>query len=345
MEIQRRYQVFVSSTYEDLRLERAQVSQAVLELGHFPAGMELFPASDETQWEVIKKAIDESDYYIVVVAGRYGSTDKEGLSFTEKEFDYASSKGVPVLGFLCKDISSLPNKYCDTNSKAVRALEVFREKVKSKMCRFYGTPEELGLVVSKSLIHAISTNPRVGWVRADQAKNASDFELVESLRKHIQELEEENDGLSEHVRNSVLPISEVGEAELQDDDEEFLLTISYKRDKVPVSEQVALSWKAILEALGPGMFGFLLPRNANSYGLDYFGERLVDLVRTKYSSKVRGLSLKLQQTEIDTVIFQLKQLGYIQLQTNDDKFRGWTLTRKGQAKLTRLKVQTKKQST
>ena len=46
----KRYQVFVSSTYMDLREERQEVIQALLELDCIPSGMELFPASDETQW-------------------------------------------------------------------------------------------------------------------------------------------------------------------------------------------------------------------------------------------------------------------------------------------------------
>ena len=68
------YQVFVSSTYEDLREERQQATQTVLETSCFPSGMELFPASDDTQWELIKRVIQESDYYIVIVAGRCGVT-------------------------------------------------------------------------------------------------------------------------------------------------------------------------------------------------------------------------------------------------------------------------------
>lgn len=43
----RKYQVFVSSTYEDLQEHRRHVMQALLELDCFPAGMELFPSSDQ----------------------------------------------------------------------------------------------------------------------------------------------------------------------------------------------------------------------------------------------------------------------------------------------------------
>jgi len=46
------YKVFVSSTYEDLREERAAVQKGLLQLGCLPVGMELFPAADEEDLEL-----------------------------------------------------------------------------------------------------------------------------------------------------------------------------------------------------------------------------------------------------------------------------------------------------
>ena len=82
----KRYQVFVSSTYEDLREERQKVIEALLTSDCIPVGMEYFPAGDESQWELIKRVISECDYYVVIVAGRYGSCDSEGKSYTQKEY-------------------------------------------------------------------------------------------------------------------------------------------------------------------------------------------------------------------------------------------------------------------
>src|SRR5581483_1784737 len=95
-----KYQIFVSSTYSDLKEERDQVIKAVLEMGHIPVGMEMFSAADEEQWRIISRYIDESDYYVVIVAHRLGSLTPEGPSYTRKEYEYARSKGVPCLGFL-----------------------------------------------------------------------------------------------------------------------------------------------------------------------------------------------------------------------------------------------------
>jgi len=57
-------QVFISSTFADLQEERQAGVEAVLTAGHIPAGMELFAAGDESQMNVIKRWIDESDVYL-----------------------------------------------------------------------------------------------------------------------------------------------------------------------------------------------------------------------------------------------------------------------------------------
>ena len=123
--MEKRYQVFVSSTFRDLREERQQVIQALLELDCIPAGMELFPASDESQWQLIKRVIDDCDYYIVVVGGRYGSVDSEGVGYTEREYDYAVARGMPVLGFVHADPSVIAAGKTEMDSASRQKLSAF----------------------------------------------------------------------------------------------------------------------------------------------------------------------------------------------------------------------------
>lgn len=109
----KRYQVFVSSTYSDLQAERNKVIQTIMSLDCIPAGMELFPAIDTEQFEFIKRVIDDCDYYLLIVGGRYGSISDDGISYTEKEYDYAISRNIPVIAFLHEDISKLSLEKCD----------------------------------------------------------------------------------------------------------------------------------------------------------------------------------------------------------------------------------------
>ena len=105
--MEKRFQVFVSSTYSDLKDEREKVIHELTRVGFIAVGMEQFPATDEEQLEYIQKIIDESDYYVVIIRGKYGSLTSDGLSFTEKECDYALETKKPVLEPIRKEVESL----------------------------------------------------------------------------------------------------------------------------------------------------------------------------------------------------------------------------------------------
>jgi len=189
----KRYQVFVSSTYEDLRGERQEVMQALLELDCIPSGMELFPAANEDQWTLIKGVIDDCDYYVVVIGGRYGSVGRAGLSYTQMEYEYAVSQGKPVMAFLHKEPGALPANKCEKTQEGREKLEHFRTLAQEKMCRFWTSAADLGSVVSRSLIKLIKTHPAIGWVRADLLPDQSTAEEILRLRKQIEELEKSLD--------------------------------------------------------------------------------------------------------------------------------------------------------
>ena len=131
----KRYQVFVSSTYQDLVSERKEVIQALLELDCIPVGMELFPATNNDQWTLIKELIDESDYYILIIGGRYGSLNKDGISYTQMEYEYAKEIEIPTISFLHKAPDNLPVSKTDKNSGKANLLESFKKTVSSKLIK------------------------------------------------------------------------------------------------------------------------------------------------------------------------------------------------------------------
>jgi hypothetical protein len=116
-----RYQVFISSTFADLKDERGAIFQTLMEMDCIPAGMELFPAMDEEQWHFIKRIIDDCDYYILVIGGRYGSMSKEGVSYTEMEYDYANT--------LKGDSAALFWSLTDAGSTALVELRTIKARV------------------------------------------------------------------------------------------------------------------------------------------------------------------------------------------------------------------------
>lgn len=129
----KKMQIFVSSTYEDLRDERQKMVEAILDAGHIPAGMELFGGAG-TVIETIKKWIDESDIYFLLLGGTYGSIyeeDKDKISFTEWEYRYARSINKPVCVIALSD--SMLHFNASVRSKGT---VIFEEKNKDKYENF-----------------------------------------------------------------------------------------------------------------------------------------------------------------------------------------------------------------
>ncbi len=190
-DLEKRYQVFISSTFQDLQGARQEVSQALLRADCFPAGMELFPAADEEQFEFIKTVIDQSDYYILISAGRYGSIHPEtGLSYTEMEYDYAVETGKPVIRLLHKDpFNELKGEFIEKTDEGKKALERFRSKLSSgSLINFWNNSNELGLLVVNNLMDSFKRRPAIGWVRSDAVQPQDKAKIFE-LQSRILELE------------------------------------------------------------------------------------------------------------------------------------------------------------
>lgn len=343
-----RYQVFVSSTYEDLRTERQQATQAILEAGHFPSGMELFPASDQSQWELIKKVIEESDYYIVIIAGRYGSISEDGVSFTEKEYDYAAKIGVPVLGFVRDDIGKIQSSLVEKSEKGRQKLDEFRKKVMLRHCRMYGAPSELGMLVMKSLMSKSRLRPRTGWVRADQARSEQDVARERELLDELKAIRKKVSKYERALRDRATLRNEIPYEQLAQGDDLFELNVIFTdSDKNLVSEPVSISWDDIFRVIGPSMYGYILSRNKNNFNETpkyQFEENLVDYIRGKLIRRAHNRKISIHSGQVDQIILQLKELDlimYAESGEGEEYFRGVTLTELGERKLTRISVRSR----
>lgn len=219
-----KYQIFISSTYEDLKEERMAAIDCVLKLGCFPVCMEYFPAAGMKQMDLITQLIDDCDYMIIISAGIYGSEDPEsGKSYTELEYEYALNKDIPVLSFFHNDLEGLPNRYCEKSKEKINKLKKFHGKLKGKLCRPWQDISELKNHISTSLSHAFSMSPRPGWLRADRAgaslsddvpigwigrdrisitleKPFEEMEFFLQTFKKTENIEESFDGLLKHTR-------------------------------------------------------------------------------------------------------------------------------------------------
>lgn len=182
----KKYQVFVSSTYKDLKEERLAVTQFLLKMGFIPVGMEQFPASNMSQMEYIKMMLDSCDYYLLILAGKYGTIDIDGIGFTEKEYDYAIANNIPVMSILIKDIGKLTNDKCEETDAGRVLLRKFRDKVSAgKMVDFYTDIGSLTSAVGAAVYSCVQNFPAKGWIRGDSTDGADDIEA--KIAKYMHE--------------------------------------------------------------------------------------------------------------------------------------------------------------
>lgn len=338
--MEKRYQVFVSSTFTDLQVARKDVMQALLELDCIPSGMELFPAADEDQWNLIKKVIDDSDYYIVILAGRYGSIGPEGYSYTEMEYRYATEIGKPVIGFVHSNPGSLPSDVCEQTQEGKAKLEVFRDFIQKKMCRFWDSPADLGSKVSRSLIQLIKSKPGVGWVRGNLVPDESATEEMLNLRRKIDELESE--------LNAVRLDNPVGTTDLAQGGDKYRLRYNYYSyggsGSGNVSGNVNLTWDYIFALLSPLMIDEA-PDEALVNELNHTVESLVMGETPEDERPVKVMRFEISDVDYQTLKIQFRALGYITKSTKarsvKDTSTYWTLTTFGDTVMTRLRAQRK----
>jgi hypothetical protein len=75
------------------------------------------------------------------------------------------------------------------NPTKKKLLEEFRALVEKKMCKYWTNKDELGSVVSRSLIQQIKIKPAIGWVRANLVADESAAQEILKLRRRVEELE------------------------------------------------------------------------------------------------------------------------------------------------------------
>jgi hypothetical protein len=231
----KKFQIFISSTYEDLKQHRDQVIKAILEMGHIPVGMEMFSAGDEQQWEIIKRQIEQSDYYIVIGAHRYGSMIGE-ISYTEREYDYAISMSIPTLGFLIADESEWPDEYIENNKEIQKRLANFKGKIGSKMCSMWKNEDDLYGKCSIALMKSFQAYPREGWVRGGAV------DVVE-MTKEVTRLSRENRELRTTIEENILSV----ENKEQSDIDNTINALRSNKRLFSVFEKTGTEWKRLPE--------------------------------------------------------------------------------------------------
>jgi len=241
--------------------------------------MELFPAANEDQWTLIKRVIDDCDYYIVIIAGR-GSLGPSGISYTEMEYRYAIEKGKPVIAFVHKDPGKLAAERTEKTEEAQKKLAAFRELAQKKLVKQWASPADLGSKVSRSLVHLIKMAPSTGWVRSDQAMDEGSAKEILRLKGRIEQLELQLN----QARTAPPPGTE--KFSQGSDTFEFRLGVTVRKpgeySDTNFAEDATSTWNEI--------FAFVSPMMIDELSEDDFGKAVDNFAHTYNVQRIKGLA-------------------------------------------------------
>jgi hypothetical protein len=219
----KKLQVFISSTYTDLIEDRQAAVEGILDAGHIPAGMELFRGG-KPQMQTIKKWIDKSDVYMLILGGRYGSIESSsGKSYTHLEYEYAVSRGMPLFSVILDD-NELDERVRKNGKSVIETIEgkkyeEFKSLVKNNVCTFFDNSEKLKREIYRHLDEFSKDEKLIGWVRSDEViKN----DIENEYKKRMVDLEDTNSRLiAEIERLNITNLNdEESVTEIKEDDEQ-----------------------------------------------------------------------------------------------------------------------------
>jgi len=336
----KKYQVFVSSTYEDLKEERNAVIQTLLECDCIPVGMELFPAADDDQWTFIKRIIEECDYYIVIVGGKYGSCDQEGMSYTEKEYRHASGR-VPIAGFVHGDPGTIRADRSEGDAGKKRKLEEFKALVAKKMMRKWTNPDDLAGAVSLTMAKMKKLYPREGWVRASAAASEGSARELLKARKEVERLQK----LVDEQTVSGIEIDELCQGS-----DQFALEYTaetYSSEDLIGDEDDVKWFRGSVRWVWDDIFAAIAPRMRSRLSTEEVEQEIQEALLNRESTKIEKspgyktritVSVSVSSTYVDTILIQLSALKLVKRMPTKSGDDSWTLTRLGELHMYQLRA-------
>ncbi len=262
----RKLQIFLSSTYEDLIDQRLAAMEAILAAGHIPAAMEQFSAGDETALERIQSWIEESDAFVLILGGRYGSIEPvSGKSYVQLEYEFALQKKKPFFAVVVTK---------EHHEERVRKLGLvvderehqdkykeFKSIVTQKLCAFWNDSKDIKTAILHKLPEWAQRSDLAGWVRGEEAASPEAMNELARLSRENRELRiqaisasETFSGLSFDELVRLLGEVRVSEQEASDALERLNTKAAVSNNKVT---NLLLLFDALYEDTACGLAGFI----------------------------------------------------------------------------------------
>jgi len=184
--LDKRYQVFISTSGAEMQSERIILSQTLVGMGFFSWGLE---QRTPLNTAFARRQIDDCDYVVILLGSQYGEQSVSGVGYMHLEYIYAVTKQKPIIVFMHEDPASRDPSLHDTKPELQEKFKEFRQLLQQEADQVfcYRTLRDLEMAVRLNMPQMLERYPVSGWVRPQNTQALHDE--IDQLKAKVAQLE------------------------------------------------------------------------------------------------------------------------------------------------------------
>ncbi|EXA64999.1 DUF4062 domain-containing protein [Acinetobacter variabilis] len=184
--LDKRYQVFISTSGAEMQPERIILSQTLVGMGFFSWGLE---QRTPLNTAFARRQIDDCDYVVILLGSQYGEQSVSGVGYMHLEYIYAVTKQKPIIVFMHEDPASRDPSLHDTKPELQEKFKEFRQLLQQEADQVfcYRTLRDLEMAVRLNMPQMLERYPVSGWVRPQNTQALHDE--IDQLKAKVAQLE------------------------------------------------------------------------------------------------------------------------------------------------------------
>ncbi|WP_347456026.1 DUF4062 domain-containing protein [Acinetobacter thermotolerans] len=188
--LDKRYQVFISTSGQDMQPERIILAQTLVGMGFFSWGLE---QRTPLSTAFARRQIDDCDYVVILLGSQYGEQSVSGVGYMHLEYIYAVSKQKPVIVFMHDDPDSRDESLHDAKPELREKFNEFRKLLQNEVDQIftYRSLRDLEMAVRLNMPQMLERYPVTGWVRPQNTQALHDE--IDELKAKIAQMEADAD--------------------------------------------------------------------------------------------------------------------------------------------------------
>ena len=180
--LDKRYQVFITTSGKEMQPERMVVSQTLIGMGFFSWGLE---QRTPVTTAFARRQIDDCDYVLLLLGSQYGEQSVSGISYMHLEYIYAVTKQKPIIVFMHEQPESREEHLREHEADLQQRFQNFREQIIKEVDQVvcFKSARELELALRSHMPQMLERYPVLGWVRPQSIQAKQDE--IDRLRAQL----------------------------------------------------------------------------------------------------------------------------------------------------------------